>query len=436
MDQLAAIDTRAGDLMREWVEKNGTGDIQAMADYAYALVQKYGEASAALSAEMYDATAEAQGATLPPAVPAEPAGYGEVAKTMYGIRKQSLNPESYASGVSRLVKRTGADTTLHNALRDGAEFAWVPFGDTCPFCIALASRGWQKISEKALKNGHAEHIHANCNCGYMTRQDGKSGVAGYDPQKYLDMYYGAEGSTPSERINSMRRMHYEQNKDLINAQKREAYHVGKIKHLSSDPAQSGTLWKKLKGTVSAPTKHTESRLDYNQSEIQGIIERARAAGATMSGVRDSLSDEEIRALQKYIGFDSYMLNEKLRNWDKPGNELTEEERKWARNIDIALFKLPDYTGVVYRSISIDRMIDEEAFSQRYQPGAVVLENAFISSSKEYGYDDSFEYQMIIQSKHGKDISELNPDEREVLFKRGSMFIVTKREGTTIYLEEV
>lgn len=41
----------------------------------------------------------------------------------------------------------------------------------------------------------------------------------------------------------------------------------------------------------------------------------------MSGVRDSLSEEDIRALQKYIGFDSYMLNEKLRNWDKPGYEL-------------------------------------------------------------------------------------------------------------------
>ena len=82
------------------------------------------------------------------------------------------------------------------------------------------------------------------------------------------------------------------------------------------------------------------------------------------------------------------------------------------------------------------MMDEEAFRQRYQPGAVVLEDAFISSSKDYEYDDSFKYQMIIRSKHGKDISELNPDEREVLFKRGSIFIVTKREGTVIYLEEM
>ena len=37
------------------------------------------------------------------------------------------------------------------------------------------------------------------------------------------MYYGAEGSTPEQRINSMRRQFYQQNKDEINAQKRAAY---------------------------------------------------------------------------------------------------------------------------------------------------------------------------------------------------------------------
>lgn len=85
------------------------------------------------------------------------------------------------------------------------------------------------MSKNALKNGHAEHIHANCDCTYSVRFDGKSGVKGYDPQKYRDMYYGAEGDTPKERINSLRRMHYEQNRDVINAQKRAAY-AEKVDH--------------------------------------------------------------------------------------------------------------------------------------------------------------------------------------------------------------
>ena len=223
IDRLSALDQKAGDLMREWILKNGFSDTKAMTDYAFALAQKYGEGSAALSAEMYDAVAEMQGKLYPPAEAMPPPDYGEVAKTVNGILKHSQNPNSVANGVSRLVKRTGADTTLNNALRDGAEFAWVPNGDTCAFCIALASRGWQKISKKALKNGHAEHIHANCDCMYSVRFDGESGVKGYDPQKYKDMYYGAEGNTPKERINFLRRIHYEQNRELINARKRTLY---------------------------------------------------------------------------------------------------------------------------------------------------------------------------------------------------------------------
>lgn len=205
------------------------------------------------------------------------------------------------------------------------------------------------------------------------------------------------------------------------------------------PAQSGVPWGEFEGkdgSIADLAKGADSQSPYNRSEIQEIIERAKAAGATMSGVRDSLSEEDIRALQKYIGFDSYMLNEKLRNWDKPGYELTEEERKWARNIDLALFKLPDYTGIVYRSISTNRMMDEAAFNQRYQPGKIVIEHDYTSASKEYAYDDSFEYQFVIKSKHGRDISELNPDEREVLFKRGSVFTVVDRKGNTIFLEEM
>lgn len=99
----------------------------------------------------------------------------------------------------------------------------MPRGDTCAFCITLASRGWQKASKAALKGGHAEHIHANCDCEYAVRFDGKSGVAGYDSDKYLKMYENAEGGSSQEKINSMRRELEAGKRDEINARKREAY---------------------------------------------------------------------------------------------------------------------------------------------------------------------------------------------------------------------
>ena len=74
------------------------------------------------------------------------------------------------------------------------------------------------MSKKALRNGHAEHIHAHCDCEYAVRFDGKSTVAGYDPDKHLEEYQEAGGD-----INAMRRMRYKENKEAINARKRELY---------------------------------------------------------------------------------------------------------------------------------------------------------------------------------------------------------------------
>lgn len=226
IEKLSKLNNTAGEKMSDYVARHGFDDPKII-DYAYGLVTKYGEGSASLSAMMYDAIAEMEGKILPPAEVANTPGYGEVAKAVNGVRKHSQNPTSYGNVVNRLVKRTGADTMLKNAERDGAEFAWIPSGDTCAFCIALASRGWQHISKKALKNGHAEHIHANCDCNYTVRFDGRSSVAGYDPDEYLEIYENAEGNTPDEKINSIRAKYRAENKDKINAQKRANYSLNK-----------------------------------------------------------------------------------------------------------------------------------------------------------------------------------------------------------------
>ena len=205
--RLSKLNEKAGQLMQEYVAAHGIEDGPALIAYANALVTKYGEGSAELACQMYDALAEASKVNLPAAEPAATAEYGEVA---------------------RLVKRAGADTTLHNAIRDGAEWAWVPHGDTCPFCIMLASNGWQKASAKLLKGGHASHIHANCDCEFAVRFDGSTTVAGYDPEKYLRQYRAADGD-----INKLRRVNYAKNRERINAQKRAAYAARKAAFTST-----------------------------------------------------------------------------------------------------------------------------------------------------------------------------------------------------------
>ena len=221
--RLSAVNAKAAEEMKRFILSHGYEDAQALIDYAYALATRYGEASAALSAEMYDAVAELERAFVAAAVPAETASYGTVARTVRAVADESRNADMMANAVARLVKQAGADTTLKNALRDGAEFAWIPAGDTCAFCITLASRGWQRASRRAVKNGHAEHIHSNCDCTYAVRFDESTQVQGYDPDAYLEEYEDADGGTPAQKINAMRRAQYAERRDEINAQKRAAY---------------------------------------------------------------------------------------------------------------------------------------------------------------------------------------------------------------------
>lgn len=203
-------------------------DRQKLIDYAYALTVKYGEAAAAVSAEVYDSIAVAQGVLVPAAIPAETAEYSEVAKTVNGIIKNTESDAILNQAVGLLVKDAGQKTTIQNARRDNAEIAFYCSGDTCAYCIALAARGWERASASDLnRDGQPAHLHANCDCTYAVRFDASLQYEGYRPDDYKELYYGAE--TPmmhpkaKDRINAMRREFYKENSEKINAQKRDAY---------------------------------------------------------------------------------------------------------------------------------------------------------------------------------------------------------------------
>lgn len=237
---LRAINDRAAADVQKWIKTYAIddegrivaniGDIidadgNSFIDYCYFIAQEYGNASAAISAQMYDALAELEGASVPPAEMANNATYHDVAKTVNGVLKTSHNVEEMSGAVSRLVKKAGCDTTLQNAYRDRAQFAWIPAGDTCAFCLALASNGWVNVSARRIKRGypHAEHIHSNCDCNYAIRFNQDTNVEGYDPDKYDKVFEVAEDKAIDEgldagygnnftryNINAVRRMQYAQ----------------------------------------------------------------------------------------------------------------------------------------------------------------------------------------------------------------------------------
>ena len=223
-NNLSKLSNKAVEELVSWVNANGgyaAMDADIFYDYAYALVTRYGEGSASLAALMYDEVAELSGKTLPSAVVAETATFEEVTGAINNIKKTSKNVDYVCSVAGTMVKQAAADTTLKNASRDGAEFAWIPSGDTCVYCLAIAANGWKKASSKTTS--HASHIHNNCDCQFAVRFDSSTTVAGYDSSKYKEIYDSAEGTTSKDKINYLRREQYAENKDEINKQKRIAY---------------------------------------------------------------------------------------------------------------------------------------------------------------------------------------------------------------------
>jgi hypothetical protein len=214
-----------GVIRYDWILSSTDYLNESFIDYCYEITKKYGDAEAAISAQMYDALAELEGALVPPAELAPSATYHEVAKTVNGVLKTSYNTDEMIGAVTRLVKKAGCDTTLKNAYRDRAEFAWIPSGDSCAFCMALASNGWVNVSARKIKKGypHAEHIHSNCDCTYAIRFNRDTDIAGYDPDRYNKVFEVAEDRATDEGYDVTYGVHRNFDRDNINAVRRMQY---------------------------------------------------------------------------------------------------------------------------------------------------------------------------------------------------------------------
>ena len=400
--RLSRLNQKAGQLMREYIDRHGTADTADLIAYAYGLVTKYGEGSAELACQMYDALAEAQGALVPAAEPAETASYNEVARMVNATKDQ--NPANLPSGVSRLVKRAGADTSLRNAARDGAEWAWVPHGDTCPFCITLASNGWQNASDKVLKGGHAQHVHANCDCEFAIRFDHRTTVAGYDPEKYLAQYNAAGGD-----INAMRRIDYAARKDAINAQKRAAYAVK-------------NALPKIQNFNPLPENQV---VDVLRKEAQPWI--------------DKLSAVEQDAIQKYTYNPGDQrpnrFFERINRMLRGDSEEDAHLRMYAERISDALKRSPlEHDVLCYRAMEFNPF-------DGMHVGDIVCPGQFYSTSVVKSGSLKKDFRITICARSGSLAGYVEPlskfkEQRELLFDKDTLYRVLLSKEKEVVLEVI
>ena len=125
------------------------------------------------------------------------------------------------------VRRAANRTMRHNAARDGRGYARVPMGgETCGFCIMLASRGF--VYRSAQTAGEGNHYHSDCRCKVIPGFGGMT-VEGYDPSEYARRYYGSLQLTPHGAVDMratvrvMDRKNYHHISEARNARRRELY---------------------------------------------------------------------------------------------------------------------------------------------------------------------------------------------------------------------
>ncbi|HJC49104.1 MAG TPA: minor capsid protein [Candidatus Anaerostipes avistercoris] len=143
-----------------------------------------------------------------------------------------------------------------------------------------------------------------------------------------------------------------------------------------------------------------------------------------------LTEDEKRALLEYKSFQSYKINELLRN-NSDINSLPEEEKIFVRTLDSALSKIPKYQGNLLRTIDFSDWPNSQRKADGYANEFVLDETIIIdqywSTSKGVGYNKNANVKIYIQNaKNGRDISSVGLDEKEVLYERKSQFVVISK----------
>lgn len=133
-----------------------------------------------------------------------------------------------------------------------------------------------------------------------------------------------------------------------------------------------------------------------------------------------ITDTDKKAILDYMGAKSYVVNEKLRE----GSKLTKSEQEFVNQLDNALDKMPSYEGNLQRSLLFYSDEAVEEFMNNHKVDNVVTYQEFLSTTKGETYNPDGQVQIYIQgAKNGKDVSTINENENEILYKRNSSFKV-------------
>lgn len=182
---------------------------EAMLESMYGLVSDYGDAAAVESLGWYlSLRAESVGLDdgFQPALPDQMPEDVVNASTRWALgelmRGEDLDKalKSLNGVLDRLVKKLGRESIVHAADSDPKKPRWarVPHGQTCAWCLMLASRGWVYLDAQSA--GAARQWHADCDCQIVPAWGKKTPkIAGYDPDALYAQYEAARDAVVARK---------------------------------------------------------------------------------------------------------------------------------------------------------------------------------------------------------------------------------------------
>lgn len=179
----------------------------ALLDYAPALVTQYGNVAEQIAMEFYAEMVEEDGGSYTPETPDAFDLTEQVVASVRFAAGKLFTPRprealgSLSIALDKHARQPGRDALIWNARNEGATWARVPTGaTTCTFCLVLASRDADYISEKSAGSrayGENNQFHGDDDCEVVRVGPGDPYPEGYVPEEFLAMYFTARGKADS-----------------------------------------------------------------------------------------------------------------------------------------------------------------------------------------------------------------------------------------------
>lgn len=206
------------DLLSVWgsLDYSDANAVRAILEDAFPdLIQTYGSTAALLAVDFYDELrGDAPSVGRFRSVMAEDVNVEQAqAKArwaigpLFGVADPAQALSNLTLGTDHLVKQFSRDTIARNAAKDPsrAMYARVPSGgETCAFCLMLASRGAVYGSSSAA--GEMNKYHGKCDCVPTPVWSPDDLPEGYDPDALYDQYASVHdaGMTAKETTAALR----------------------------------------------------------------------------------------------------------------------------------------------------------------------------------------------------------------------------------------